>query len=246
MKFISFFAAAIASASLSTAAVADARNVILVHGATLDGSGWRAVHDILVDEGVVVRVVQLPMDGIEADLAATRRILDDVEGSTVLVGHSYGGVIITGAGTDEKVRALVYVAALQPEAGESIADLSARFPVTVRTRPVGEDRYIVDPDHFHENVATDLPAADAAFIAASAKPTPNALFEDTVEQAAWHDKPSFAVLATGDLVLSPELQRFMYDRANADVTEVEGSHMVQMSRPEAVADVVLKAVKSVD
>lgn len=238
--------ALVATTGFSTSALARAKNVILVHGAAADGSTWRGVYDELVKSGLNVRVVQMPMDGFEADLQATRRIIDDVDGSTVLVGHSYGGAIITELGGNAKVGALVYVAALQPDTGESLASLSKRYPATVDIRPIGKDRFIPDPAKFFANVAADLPPATSAFLAASLKPTPTTAFDVSVTHVAWKSKPSFGIVATQDRTINPDLERYMYRRAKSKITEVRASHMVLMSHPAEVASVILEAANSVD
>ena len=240
-------AALIAAVGLSTSASARAKNVILVHGAAVDGSTWRAVYDELLKKGVNVRVVQMPMDGFDTDVGAARRILDDVQGSTVLVGHSYGGAVITEIGTANKVGALVYVAALQPDEGESLASLSARYPAgAVHARPIGKDRFIPDPATLHADLAADLPEATAAFLGASLKPTPTSAFNISVDQVAWKEKPTYGIVATQDRIISPDLERFMYMRAGSKVTEIRSSHMVLMSHPKKVAEVIMEAVDAVD
>lgn len=240
-------AALIASTGLSSSAFARAKNVILVHGAAVDGSTWRAVYDELVKRGVNVRVVQMPMDGFDADVAAARRILDDVQGSTVLVGHSYGGAVITQLGVADKVRALVYVAALEPDMGESLASLAKRFPpAAMHSRPIGTDRFTPDPATLHADLAADLPTATVAFLGASLKPTSTTAATSTVDQVAWKTKPSYGIVAKQDRTISPDLERFMYKRANAKTTELPSSHMVLMSHPKEVATVIMEAVDAVD
>lgn len=227
-------------------AEARAKNVILVHGAAVDGSTWRAVYDELTRQGVKVRVVQMPMDGFASDVAAARRILDDVQGPTVLVGHSYGGAVITEIGGADKVRALVFVAALAPDMGESLATLSKRFPpAAMHSKPIGQGRFTPDPATLHADLAADLPDAEAAFLAASLKPTPNSAATAGVDHVAWKSKPSYAVVATQDRTISPDLERFMYKRAGATTTEIPASHMVLMSHPKEVAKVIMAAVDAV-
>lgn len=240
-------AAPLAAVGLPTAAQARAENVILVHGAAVSGSTWRGVYDELAGKGVNVRVVEMPMEGFDADVAAARRILDDVEGSTVLVGHSYGGAVITQIGTADKVRALVYVAALEPDIGESLASLSKRFPpAAMHAKLIGKDRFVPDPATLHADLAADLPEATVRFLAASLKPTPLTAGSATVTEVAWKTKPSFAIVATQDRTISPELERFMYKRANATVIELASSHMVLMSHPKEVANTIMAAVGAAD
>jgi pimeloyl-ACP methyl ester carboxylesterase len=248
----SLIAALLAGFALSTGAAAAqdgaglVKEIVLVHGAVLDGSGWRGVHDILVRKGFEVSVVQLPLTSLEADVAATRQILAQQQGPTVLVGHSYGGVVISAAGADPKVRALVYVAAHQPEAGESAADLNARFPLTAHPKQVGNSSMIVDRAFFRSDIAADLPAQDAAFLAASQRPTEFAIFTGKLPVAAWHSKPSFGIVATEDRSLHPDLLRFMYARSRAQVVEIKASHMVHMSKPNDVAAVIIRAAREVN
>lgn len=245
-KVAVYLAAALtATVGLSTSAAAKAKNVILVHGAAVDGSTWRAVYDELAGKGINVRVVQMPMDGFDTDVSAARRILDDVEGSTVLVAHSYGGSVITEIGTADKVGALVYVAALQPDVGESLVSLSARYPATAHSKPIGKGRFTPDPATLHTDLAADLPEGTSAFLAASLKPTPTSILNVSVAHVAWKQKPSFGIVATQDRTISPDLERFMYKRAGSKVTEVESSHMVLMSHPKQVAKVILEAVEAV-
>lgn len=241
--------ALLALGTLAQPALAEARNVILVHGAVLDGSGWRAVHDILVEDGYAVTVAQLPLTSFEADVLAVRLMLDRQDGPVVLVGHSYGGVVITQAGTDPDVAALVYVAAFQPDVGESafglIASMSAMMAPDALL-DLGDGFIIANPARFHEGFGADLPTEVTDFMAASQAPTLLEASETGVTEAAWRDKPSYGVVATQDRAVSPDLQRFMYKRSGATVTEVEASHMVQMSQPQAVADVIAAAARAVE
>lgn len=239
-------AALLVTSVLPGSALARAKNVVLVHGVAVDGSTWRKVYDELADEGVNVRIVQMPMEGFDADVAAARRILNDVQGSTVLVGHSYGGQVVTQIGAVAKVGALVYVAALQPDFGESLASLSERFPpAAMHSKPIGENRFIPDPATLHADLAADLPQATVAFLAAALKPTPLTVSKASVDQVAWKTKPSYGIVATQDRTISPDLERFMYKRAGSTVTEIASSHMVIMSHPEEVAEVIMAAVEAV-
>lgn len=239
-------ATALIATIASVSADAKAKNVVLVHGASVDGSTWRSVYDALAGKGISVRVVQMPMDGFDTDVAATRRILDDVKGSTVLVGHSYGGAVITELGTEDKVGALVYVAALQPDVGDSLASLSARYPLAFHAKTYGTDRFTPDPATLRADLAADLPETTSAFLAASLKPTPTSVTTASVTRVAWKLKPSFGIVAKQDRTISPDLQRFMYKRAGSRITEIDSSHMVLMSHPERVAKVILEAVEAVE
>jgi pimeloyl-ACP methyl ester carboxylesterase len=210
-------------APLSGGVMAEARNVVLVHGATMDGSGWHAVHDLLRAKGLSVSVVQLPHTSMADDVAATRLVLSQQKGSTVLVGHSYGGAVITEAGTGEMVKALVYVAAFQPEPGETL-----------------------DPATYHDSLGADLPVALTDFMSASARPMSVETFGVKLREAAWHTKPSYAIVTTQDRTIAPALQKWMYTRSGAKVTEVASSHMAHISHPQEVAKVIMDAVKAVN
>jgi pimeloyl-ACP methyl ester carboxylesterase len=242
-------AAALLAISVTTGAAAQSgkavRNVVIVHGAFVDGSGWRAVRDILVKDGYRVSIVQEPLSGLADDVAATKRVLDQQEGPVVLVGHSYGGSVISVAGADPKVSRLVYVAALQPDVGESTGQLIAKFaPVTDAFQPAGEGYLQLDPAKFASAFAADVPPADAEFMAASEFHTAAAAFGAPVSAAAWRTKPSYAILTTQDHALSPDLQRWMYQRSGAKVTTVVASHAVYMSQPKVVARVIEDAANS--
>ena len=194
----------------------DIKNVVLVHGAATDGSGWRGGYEVLTQDGYQVTVVQEPLTGLADDVAATKRVLERQEGSVILVGHSYGGTIITVAGAHPKVRALVYVAALQPDIGETTGRLAASIPGDA---PQGileatPDGFLfVDPRKFPTEVAGDIPAAEASFMAHSQMPVAAAAFDTPLTVAAWHDKPSYGVIATDDRELNPKLARWMYRRS---------------------------------
>jgi pimeloyl-ACP methyl ester carboxylesterase len=222
-------------------------NIVLVHGAAMDGSAWRAVHDILTRDGYHVSVVQEPLTGLTEDVAATLRVIDRQEGPVVLVGHSYGGTIITVAGADPKVRALVYVAALQPEVGETTNQLAASIPGALPASVVQLTRdgfLFIDPARFVTELATDLPAAQAQFMADSQMPVAAAAFDAKVTVAAWHDKPSYGIIATGDRTLNPRLARWMYERSGARTTEIKANHLVHVAQPRAVARVIETAARA--
>ncbi len=241
-------ATAIASLSLGAGnALAAARNVVLVHGAVMDGSGWRAVFDILTANGLNVRVVQEPLTGFEKDVAAVEETIEAMNGKVVLVGHSYGGAVITEAGGNPKVGALVYVAALQPANGETVGQLNAKMPpaMDAKAASVSNDGFlIIAPEAYMRDIAGDLPKNTAAFLAASQRPTSVSAFSHVFASAAWREKPSFAVVATQDRTINPELQRFMYARSKSHVTEIASGHLVHMSQPSAVASVIMKAAEA--
>jgi pimeloyl-ACP methyl ester carboxylesterase len=208
-----------------------------------DGSGWKSVSDILTHDGYKVTIVQEPETTLADDAAATQRIIDQQDGPTILVGHSYGGAVISQAGEDPKVKALVYVAAVVPDVGESTAKLAMSIPPASNDiRPTTDGFLMMDPSKFASDFAADVPAAEANFMARSQVLVSVAAFTAPVTAAAWHDKPSYGIVPTADRILNPDLERSLYKRANAKVTEVQGSsHAVFLSHPRAVADVIEQA-----
>ena len=220
------------------------RNVALVHGAWADGSGWQGTHDILRARGYNVSVVQNPLTSLADDVAAVDRILARQDGPTLLVGHSYGGVVITEAGAAANVVGLVYIAAFVPDVGESVASLiegGAAPPL----QPSADGFLFFNPVLFPQVFAHDLPTAQGAFLAAAQLPPAGAAFGTPVSQAAWRSRRSWYVLATEDRIIPPAAQRQMATRANAVITEVRGSHAVYISQPEAVADAIDAAARAV-
>ncbi|MBY5393286.1 alpha/beta hydrolase (plasmid) [Rhizobium johnstonii] len=238
--------ALLAGIMVSGPAYADARNVVLVHGATMDGSGWKQVYDILKAKGLSVSVVQLPHTSLAADVAATRLILQQQNGPTVLVGHSYGGAVITEAGTEETVKAMVYVAALQPDIGENLTELAKRFPMKIDMKMLDAGSFVPAAGSYHDSIAADLPKDITDFMSASAKPMTLEPYQARFQHAAWHEKPTFGVVSTEDKVIPPELMRWMYARAGTEMTDIKSSHMVYISHAAETADVILKAVAAVD
>lgn len=218
-------------------------NVILVHGALADGSGWQRVYDRLAAKGYNVSIVQEPETSLEDDVQATRRAIAMQDGPVVLVGHSYGGELITQAGDDPKVKALVYAAAAVPDIGESLNDLFARYPSpTHDIKPTADGYLMLDPQKFHADFAADLPARQADFMARSQVLIKATAFDSPVTTAAWKTKPSYGIVAGADLIASPDLERWMYTRANAKITEVPGSsHVVYISHADKVASVIEEA-----
>jgi pimeloyl-ACP methyl ester carboxylesterase len=230
------------------AAVGAVKNIVLVHGANTDGSAWRGVYDILKKDGYHVSVVEEPLTGLSDDVAATQRVVDQQDGPVILVGHSYGGTIITVAGVDPKVRALVYVAALQPDVGETTNQLASSIPGDIPSsdvKPTKDGFLFVDPAKFAADVGTDLPPALADYMANSQMPVAAAAFDAPVTVAAWHDKPSYGIVATADRALNPKLARWMYKRSGAKITEIKANHLVYVSQPRAVASVIEAAARSV-
>ena len=226
--------------------------IVLVHGAFGDASSWRPVYDRLVGDGHPVLAPPNPLRGIPYDASSTASIIDQIEGPVVLVGHSYGGAVITVAGSSDKVAGLVYVAGVAPDEGESVNDLQGRFPSLAMgplVRPAqladGSVEVSIDPARFHDVFCADVPDADAAFMAISQRPVSATAFDDPATAAAWRTKPSWAVFGTADYPVAPELHRFSYDRAGSTVTEVEGaSHFVMLSKPGVVAGVIREAVQA--
>lgn len=226
-----------------------AKDIVIVHGALVDGLGWRAVYDILSKDGFHVTIVEEPLTSLAEDVDATKRAIDQQTGPVVLVGHSYAGSVITEAGADPKVSALVYVAALQPDAGETSGQLLSKYApssdaMRAATNRATPDKYFfMLPAKFREGYAADIPAKDAQFLADSQQQLAEKALGAPVSVAAWRTKPSYAILTTQDHAVSPELQRWMYQRSGAKVTEVAASHAVFISQPDAVAQVIEAAAK---
>jgi pimeloyl-ACP methyl ester carboxylesterase len=226
--------------------------IILVHGAFGDASSWRPVFERLDTGEYDVLAAAIPLRGVAADVAYLGAVIDQLEGPVVLVGHSYGGCVITVAGASDKVAGLVYVAGFVPDEGESIADLQARFPslamgnfLQPRPLPDGSAELSVDPRRFRDIFCADVPEADATFMAHAQRPLVATAFEEKATAAAWRVKPSWGVFGTADQPIAPQLHRFSYERAGVKVTEVEGaSHFVMVSQPEIVAGVIREAVQA--
>ncbi|MGY2288494.1 alpha/beta fold hydrolase [Pseudomonas sp. SDO528_S397] len=215
------------------------KNVVIVPGSFVDGSGWRVVHDILIHKGYKVTVVHQGHETLAADVAEAREVLEQQVGPVVLVGQSSGGGVISIAGDRDKVKALVYVSALQPEVGENMLQLLTSMPAPSNDIKQTRDGHLFfDRTKYNADFAADLTTNRTDFMAASQVPATTALFGATVWAAAWHKKPSFAVVSTEDRALSPDLQRWMYKRAGSKVTEIKGSHSVYIAQPEAVAKVI--------
>ena len=222
------------------------RNIVLVHGAFADGSGWRSVYDDLTTRGYRVTIVQNPLTSFEDDVAATRRMLARQDGPTLLVGHSYGGSVTTEAGVDASVAGLVYVSALAPDVGESTGQQFAEIPAppefVIDTGPDGFG--FVNMEMFKAGFAGDTSDEDAAFLRDSQVPINMAIFGASVTQAAWRARPSWAVVATQDRAIDPRLLRQQAERAGAEIIEVEASHVPFLTRPTEVADVIDRAARS--
>ncbi len=222
-------------------------SVVLVHGGFVDGSGWEAVHRILRQDGYQVSVVQHPTLSLEGDVAATRMIIEAQEHPVVLVGHSYGGVVITEAGTHPKVKGLVYIAAFAPDAGESVSSLIANPPPGAPTPPIlpPKDGYLfLDRAKFQAAFAADVDADKAAFMADSQVPWGVAALSGAVSEPAWKSKPSWYLVATDDHMIPPPAQQMMAQRAGATTVESPGSHSVYVSQPRTVAALVMMAAEA--
>ncbi|RWC19172.1 MAG: alpha/beta hydrolase [Mesorhizobium sp.] len=221
------------------------RNVVLVHGAFADGSGWRGVYNELTQRGYKVTIVQNPLTSLADDVAATKRAIDRQDGPTVLVGHSWGGVVITEAGIDPKVKGLVYVSALSPDAGETTAQQYEGFttPPEFVLETAADGFGFIKPENFKAGFAADTTNADAAFMRDSQVPINMSAFATKLENAAWRTKPSWAVIAKQDKAFDAAMLQHMAKRINARTTEVDASHAVFMTQPKVVADVIDQAAK---
>ena len=223
---------------------ASIKNVVLVHGAFADGSGCKALYMVLTKKGYHVTVVQNPLTSLEDDVAATKVVLDKQDGPTILVGHSWGGAVITEAGNHPKVDALVYVAAFQPDNGESALQwLQTAPPAPENGVLPPDDKGIVyyDKAKYHAGFCADISKEEAEFMYASQGAFYAKGFVTPITNAAWRDKPAYGLVATEDKSIAPEIQRNMYKRSNTKVTEIKGSHVIFMSQPDAVAEVIIEA-----
>lgn len=222
------------------------KNIVLVHGAFADGSGWEAVYTLLKKRGYNVSVVGNPNTSLANDVAATKLVLARQEGPVLLVGHSYGGAIITEAGNDPNVKGLVYVSAFAPDANETLLQLLHSSPPAPNSGILPpKDGYVwYDKAKYHSGFCADVPQDKAAFMADSQIPVSAVSFGESIANPAWKTRPSWYVVATEDQTIPPDGQRFMAKRAGAKVTEVKASHVVFISQPKAVADVIDAAAKS--
>jgi pimeloyl-ACP methyl ester carboxylesterase len=228
-------------------AATPARNIVLVHGAFADGAGWRGVYDILTARGYRVSLVQNPLTSLADDVAATRRVLARQDGPTVLVGHSWGGTVITEAGVDPKVSGLVYVSALAPDAGEDTAQLyqGHTTPPEFVIDPQSDGFGFLSLEQFKAGFAADLSDADAAFLRDSQVPIALSAFATKLTQAAWRTKPSWAVIATDDRAFDQKMLFGMANRIGADITTVAASHALYISQAQVVADVIDRAAQGI-
>src|ERR1700733_5112219 len=225
--------------------MADAKpSVVLVHGGFVDGAGWEGVYHILKKDGYDVRIVQNPTLSLAGDVAATRQVISQTEGPVVLVGHSYGGVVITEAGNDPKVSKLVYITAFAPDKGESVASLIKDPPPGAPVPPIlpPQDGFLfLDKQRFAESFAADVAPEKAAFLADSQVPWGVEALSGAITQPAWRTKPSWYLVSTEDKMIPPDAQRAMSKRAGSTVVEVKSSHAVYVSHPQAVAHLIEQA-----
>ena len=222
------------------------KNIVLVHGGFVDGSGWEGVHKILKNQGYNVAVVQNPTISLEDDVAVTKRAIAAQGGPVILVGHSYGGVVITEAGTDPNVAALVYITAFAPDKGESVSSLIKDPPAGAPVPPIlpPQDGFLfLDRAKFADSFAADLPAEKAAFMADSQVPWGLNALGGQITEPAWRTKPSWYLVVTEDKMIPPPAQEFMSKRAGSTVERIAGSHSIYVSQPQAVADLIKKAAK---
>jgi len=224
-----------------------AKNIVMVHGAFADGSGFKDIYRILASKGFNVTIVQNPLTSLKDDVDATLRALDKQDGATVLVGHSWGGTVITEAGMHPNVVALVYIAAFQPGEGENTARWASSLPAAPENGTLPPDAKGVvyfDKAKFHAGFAGDLSKEEAEFLEASQGPIFGKCFTTNVKEAAWKIKPSYGIVATEDKAINPDIQRNMYRRSGTSIIELKGSHLIYMSKPAEVANVIITAVEA--
>jgi pimeloyl-ACP methyl ester carboxylesterase len=230
-----------------------APTIVLVHGAFADASSFRALYDALLGEEVSILVPPNPLRGMTGgDGDYIKGVLDEIDGPVLLVGHSYGGSVITSAGTADNVVGLVYISGFAPDEGENLTDLQSKFPapgivpyIVEHKLPQGGSEFTLAPDGFHESFCADIPADDAAFFAVSQRPLAGVALTEAATTPAWKSRPVWAVLPTADRCIDPGVHHFSYERMGATVTEIEGaSHVVMISHPEEVAAVVMTAARA--
>jgi pimeloyl-ACP methyl ester carboxylesterase len=224
------------------------KNVVLVHGAFADGSGWKGIYEILTKKGYNVTVVQNPLSSLEDDVAATNLVLDQQDGPTILVGHSWGGAVITQAGVHSKVVSLVYVAAFQPDQGESAFTWFGSMPPVAENGVMAPDEkgfVYYSKEKYHAGFCADLSKEESDFMYASQGAFAGKSFATPLTQIAWKTKPSYGIVATEDKSIRPEIEEKMYLRSHTKFTKIKGSHAVYVSQPEAVAKVIIEAAENV-
>jgi pimeloyl-ACP methyl ester carboxylesterase len=227
--------------------------IVLVHGAFADASGFRGLYDELLDEGTTIIAPPNPLRGLTGgDGEYLKGAIREIHGPVLLVGHSYGGSVITAAGTAENVVGLVYISGFAPDEGENLTDLQSKFPapgiipyIVEHDLPEGGKEFTLAPEGFHESFCADIPADDAAFYSISQRPLAGVALTEAAPTPAWRSRPSWAVLPTADRCIDPGVHHFSYERMNAQITEIEGSsHVAMISHPKEVAQVVKTAVRS--
>jgi pimeloyl-ACP methyl ester carboxylesterase len=227
--------------------------IVLVHGAFADASSFRGLYDELLGSGARIVAPPNPLRGLSGgDGDYLKAVVAEIDGPVLLVGHSYGGSVITAAGTADNVAGLVYISGFAPDEGENLTDLQSKFPapgiipyIVQHQLPDGGAEFTLAPEGFHESFCADIPADDAAFYAASQRPLAGVALSEAAPTPAWRTRPVWAVLPTADRCIDPGVHRFSYDRMNATVTEIEGaSHVVMISHPKEVAEVVMTAVRA--
>jgi pimeloyl-ACP methyl ester carboxylesterase len=234
------------AATMPATVAAPVKNVVLVHGFFADGSGFQGVADILKRDGYNVAVVQQPETSLADDVKATTQAIDGLDGRSILVGHSYGGMVITEAGNDAKVAGLVYIAAFEPDTGESLLTLAKKTPPASNgVKATADGHLYFDHALFHADFAADLPAAQADFMMRSQVLPAVQTAGAPVTTAAWKTKPSWAIVSSADRTINPELERFMARRAGSKVTEINGSHATFIAHPDIVAKVIEQAAESI-
>lgn len=234
-----------ASVYAQTTMAEPVKNIVLVHGAFVDGSGWNPVARLLDKAGYNVSIVQEPQTSLADDVAATQRILALQKGKALLVGHSYGGMIISDAGNSPQVAGLVYIAAFEPEQGESLLSLAGKYPPAAKSITQTADHFLyIKPENFHADFAADLPVKETNLLARSQVMPAVAAFTAPAGAPAWKTKPSWAVVATQDRAINPELERFMAKRAHSTITELKGNHAIYASQPDKIAALIEKAAQS--
>jgi len=238
----------LSGSKLSAQSSPKVKNIVIVHGAFADGSGFRSVYEILTKKGYNVSIVQNPLTSLQDDVDAANRVIDKQDGPVILAGHSWGGTVITEAGNNPKVVGLVYIAAFAPDKGETTLQWASSLPAAPENGILPPDEKGIiyfDKAKFHKGFAGDLSKGLADFMYASQGPIYGRCFTDTVTAAAFRTKPAFAIVSTEDKAINPDIERNMYKRAGMKVTEIKASHVVFISQPEKVAEVIVAAADSI-
>jgi len=225
------------------------KNIVLVHGAWADGSSWSKVVPLLQAKGFNVVCTQNALSGLADDVTIVRRILDAQDGPVILAGHSYGGVIITEAGTHPKVAALVYVAAFAPDAGESLGSVTQPFPPTPalnELKPIADGFVLLSDKGVLEDFAQDLPDEEKSTMIATQGPTHNSIFTATISKPAWREKPSWYAVALNDRTINPDYEKHAAEQMGATTISLSASHVAMLAKPNEVADLILQAAASVN